>query len=223
MNELSIDSLVLKLDEKTVLSEKDEWTVFQENERMKIWKNKYGDFLKIMFIPFPPDYPETISDLTGLRNLYRDIITKEHGAIIEVDKEFYGDILLVKTLFKIPQDPTGFTYLGSFTLPMKDFCFVITAECHELGMTGVRECAIMLISEKIGSIPKGTLDGWSADPYDPNFNNCVLRNIADDEKYDKDFPNHPLTRTRKILSAIKDTMLLKEEIAVSEPFFETLE
>ena len=190
---------------------------------MKIWKNGFGDFLKITFIPAQPDYPETICDLTGLRNLYRVIITNELGALIEVDKEYYSDILLVKTLFKIPQDLTGFTYLGSFTLPMKDYCFVITAECHELGTTGVRECAIMLISEQIGLIPKGTLEGWFSDPYDPEFKNGVLRNLADDEKYDNDFLNYPLTRTRKILSAIKDNMLLKEEIAVSEPFFKSLE
>lgn len=214
MNELSIDSLVLKLDG---------WSMFQENKNMKIWKNEFNDYLKVIFIPVQPDYPDNINDLTGLRILYRNIITKEHGALIEVDKVYYGDILLVKTIFKIPQEPTGFTYLGSFTLPMKDYCFVITAECHELGMTGVRECTVMVISEQIGLIPTGTLDGWSADPYDPEFNNCVLRNLSDDEKYDKDFPDHPLTRTRKILNEILNNILLKEEIAFSVPFFSSLE
>lgn len=214
MNELTIDSLVLKLDG---------WTIIQEDKYIRIWKNDFGDILKLAFIPNPPDFPDTVTNLSDLRDFYRHVITKEHGAIVEINKEYYGDILLIKTLFKIPQESTGFTYLGSFTLPMEDFCFIMTVECHEYGTTGIRESVVLLISEKLGVVPKKTLDNWFSDPYDPDFENGVLRNLSDDEKYDNDFPNHPLTRTRQILKEVLNKILLKEEIAISEPFFKSLE
>ena len=41
--------------------------------------------------------------------------------------------------------------------------------------------------------------GWTQDPYDPTLDAPLLRNLAEDEQYDAQFPDHPLSRLRSIL------------------------
>lgn len=46
----------------------------------------------------------------------------------------------------------------------------------------------------------GYLEGWVQDPYDPRYRGVALRSIADNEEYDAQFPDHPLSRLRSTLS-----------------------
>ena len=46
-------------------------------------------------------------------------------------------------------------------------------------MTGARECAVLLVAEMEGLVPKGSLDGWFNDPYDPSLKNKVCGNLSD--------------------------------------------
>ena len=50
--------------------------------------------------------------------------------------------MAIKTIFKFPQDPTGMTYLGSYTIPFKKYSYVIKIQAPELGVTGMRDSII---------------------------------------------------------------------------------
>ena len=43
---------------------------------------------------------------------------------------------------------------------------------------------------------QGTYRGWARDPYDVFSNKGTLMNLAEDVKYDAEFPDHPLTKVR---------------------------
>jgi hypothetical protein len=49
----------------------------------------------------------------------------------------------------------------------------------------------------------GLPSGWIADPYDPTLRYDGMRNLADDPKYDAQFPEHPLSRSRAFMANLE--------------------
>ena len=66
----------------------------------------------------------------------------------------------------------------------------------EEGQRGVREAMVMVML----GMPKD----WMQDPYDKNFKKGIRRNKSEDEKFDSQFPYHPLTQARVFLNYIID-------------------
>jgi len=62
------------------------------------------------------------------------------------------------------------------------------------------------------------LEGWMFDPYDPARKDPLMRNLADDEKYDEAFPWHPLARVRRKLADIRETTRIDAAVSASAAF-----
>ena len=208
-DEVTINSL--KLDLK-------DWKLGEENNDVLSWYNKYGDNFMLNFFPTEPDLSND-ADIHSLRHFYRDIVSQSKGAVIEVEKDRIKNLPAIRTIFKFSQESTGFTYVASYTIPRENFSFVLRFVCPEHGMTGVRESILLIVAGKDGLVKEGTLQGWFSDPYDPEFKSDVLSNIADDEKYDEKFPEHPLSRARSMLREVKDNLIVDDEIYKSNEFF----
>lgn len=213
MKDVSIESIKIGLDN---------WNLYEEDASHKIWVNNFSDVLSIGFFPEKPNLPQYVGDIHSLRNFYRDIITESNGAIVEVEKEILKNFLVVRTIFKIAQDPTGFTYLASFSMIMENYTIIIKVECSEKGTTGLRESIVLLIAEQQGLIPRDTLDGWFYDPYDPAFKGKISNNVSDQEKYDTVLPDHPLSRARKILAYIREKISISDSISPTDQYFKDL-
>jgi hypothetical protein len=211
MNNITIESISLELEE--------EWELDGNTDSEKAWFNEFRDRLSLSFFSKKPDLPEDITDIHALRKFYRDMITKAKGAIIVVEKEYINSILAVKTIFKFSQNPTGFAYLASYTIPRKDFSFVLKVQCHEHGPTGLREAVILDKVIGKGLVDVETRSGWFFDPYDPDFNAPILSNLADSEEYDEHFPNHPLTRARNTMKMINGNVKFSDDILKAAKFF----
>ena len=91
-----------------------------------------------------------------------------------------------------------------------DFPHVWTIVDGERGMTGVREAIITTELMKAG---KFTVDeyqrSWAQDPYDPDYrevDGSVLRFVSDDVCYDVRFPDHPLSKVRRVLAALPESV-----------------
>lgn len=219
MKDITIESIKLNLNNWTIYDAKDEK---YNKEKIKIWTNTYGDVLTVNFFKQPPNLPQYVADIHSLRNFYRDIIFDAKGGLVEVEKEPFDAFTLIRSIFKIPQDPTGFTFLASFSLIMESYTFIIKVECPERGMTGTRECAVLLGAEMEGKVPKGTLDGWFTDPYDPSLKNKVCSNLSDQAQYDHFFPEHPLSRARSTLNLIRNNITFGKDMEPSDQYFTDL-
>ena len=125
MKNITIESVNLKPENWIIYDAKD------EKDKIKIWTNKYGDVLTLNFFKQPHNLPHYVADIHSLRNFYRDIIFESKGALVEVEKEPFEAFTLIRTIFKIPQNPTGFTFLASFSLIMDSYTFIIKVECPE--------------------------------------------------------------------------------------------
>ena len=50
---------------------------------------------------------------------------------------------------------------------------------------------------------------WAQDPYEPSYRGVdqrVLRFMSDDEAYDDRFPDHPLSKVRRVLAALPEAV-----------------
>ena len=201
------------------------WILFQESESKLVFGNdakEPSDVLSVHYFPIPPDIVAPLNDIKTLRDSYRSGANQAGAGLISADILTAGGVPAVKTLLKFPQEPTGMTYVGSISMPFRDFSYVVKVQCFEVGMTGAREAVVMahLLQEGKAEIDpeKNRLKGWSTDPYDPEQEFPNMPNMAEDEQWDGEFAGHPLTRVRRHLEKLLDTLDLDDELFEAEPF-----
>ena len=186
----------------------------------RIWHTTAGDGIGLYYFPTKPDIPTDISRLSDLRGFYRKAITPGAAALIELDTIKVDGCNGLWLLIKHPQQPNGMTYVGSLTLPFRDFSFVIKVQCIEQGITGIRDSIVLDRALADGRVTIGAedrLEGWWQDPYDPTYNAPVLRNLSDHEQYDDEFPQHPLSRARSLMRHIRRTLSVATEVKAAAP------
>ena len=194
------------------------WELASEEATSRVWYNEHGDALSVHFYGLPPDLPAPVSDLDALRSFYRQSMTQAGGAMVEVDPVAIDGCDALRTVVKAPQDPTGMTYLGGVTLPFASFSYVVKVQCPETGHTGFRESIVMAKLNPDFDEETGRAIGWWADPYDPGYEAPLLRNRADDAEWDDEAPDHPLSRCRRHLRQILETVSLPASVRTAPPF-----
>jgi hypothetical protein len=112
-------------------------------------------------------------------------------------------------------------YIGSYTLLSATFRYVIEVRATEHGITGLRDT--LVANEFLPDILEMSADGpilrgWFQDPYDPTYTMGILRNQSEDPKYDDQFPDHPLSRVRRYLATIAQSITIDETVKNTPPF-----
>jgi hypothetical protein len=136
--------------------------------------------------------------------------------IIEIETLVIDACPAVRTVFKGSQEPTDRTYLGALTFPFRDFSYVLKVQCEEVGMTGMRDMVVFIKLRRSGEpgldLDGGRMTSWLDDPYDPNENGSMTRNKSERPEYDAEFPNHPLSRARKLLDHLERTVRISDTV-----------
>ena len=106
----------------------------------------------------------------------------------------------------------AYVYTGMLISFAQGAWLLWTIVAGEHGTTGVREAVVTADLMNAGKL---TMDDyklhWAQDPYDPAHqgeDRRVLRFISDDESYDGQFPQHPLSKVRRLLAALPDYVQL---------------
>jgi hypothetical protein len=112
-----------------------------------------------------------------------------------------GGCTAVRTIFSVSQQPSGRTYIGSLTVPFRDFSFVFKCQCPERGMTGSKE-AILLDRSMAANEPMQKNDGRFHIPgWDP-----------DNPEHDAGFPDHPVARARRLLDHVAWSLVVAGDV-----------
>lgn len=187
------------------------WTKEKETESIIQWINPDEAMaLSVNFFPAKPDIP-TMKDIEQVRQFYRNNIVQVNGGLIQVDFMDFSGVAGIKTIFKIPQESTGTTYLASCTIPFANYSYVVKIQAPELGIIGFRETAISdrLIKEKVIESKE---NGWLCDPYDVDFKGGTPMNKSENSQYDSQFPSHPLTLARKFIDQVATQIKFYTEV-----------
>jgi hypothetical protein len=187
---------------------------------LKVWTNPEADVVTLNLFQTPPDIRVSLANLEGLRDMYREQVTVAKGGLIEVSTLEVSGILSIKSIFKLPQKMAGIAYVAAITIPYKDFSFVLKITCQERGFGGTRETRI-LEQRRLALLEKGdtrdVMIGWNADPYDPNFKSELLMTFAENQVFDSDFPDHPISRARFWIEKFEKTLTLEKSLLDFEP------
>jgi hypothetical protein len=172
-----------------------------ETGRIRVWHTPEGDGLGVYFFSVPPNLPPNAGSVDELADFYRRLVGDSGGKLVEVSVSAASGLLVVRTISSAPQKPTGRTYVGSLTLPFRDFSFVIKCQCAEHGTTGVKE-AILMARSRAAKEPM-TIEGGRF--HIPGWN-------PDDPKHDAAYPNHPVARVRRVLDHVAGSLVVAEDV-----------
>jgi len=138
-----------------------------------------------------------------IRNWAREFAKTKGGGLIEVRAKYPEARFIFKKL-KMP----GYYYAGVLFTKISDMSVIWTTTACELGTTGVREAVVTATLMKEGKLaPQDYERRWGQDPYEPAYrgvDKSVLRFMSDDEAYDEEFPQHPLSKVRRVLAALSN-------------------
>jgi hypothetical protein len=192
-----------------------------DRDGVRVWHTDAGDGLGLYYFPIPPDIDADLEDVDAVRACYRRGASESGMAIIEIDTPIIQERRCVHAILKVPQQPTGMSYLGSLTLPFRDFSYVLKVGCVERGLTGVREAVVfnqLLKDAAISVSRERRIEGWMADPYDTEVHTPLMRNMAEAKEYDGKFPEHPLTRARRVLDRVQATITIAPDLRNASSF-----
>lgn len=165
--------------------------------KVRVWRTPEGDGLGVYFFPVPPDLPANAASVDELGAYYRRLLGDSGGKLVEVAIVEAGGGPVVRTILSAPQQPSGRTYVGSLTVPFRDFSFVLKCQCAENGPTGLKE-ALLFDRSRASNEPMPIESGQF---HIPGWN-------PDDSKHDVEFPNHPVARVRRVLDHVAASLVI---------------
>ena len=143
----------------------------------------------------PFENPQFVID--GIHNCLSD-----NQGLIEVNSD-RQDKTKIYSIVKTKMEPSGVQYCLTFHFRILDEFYCVTGFFSENGITGEREATAFELACR-DEIIKENMIGWGRDPYDRNFTKGFLMNLSEDEKFDKMFPFHALSETRRFINKLME-------------------
>ena len=159
-----------------------------------------------MSIPIPTERAMPFDNPQAVIDGIHHALSESQGLIeVEAGQSKSGHCYIysvVKTL----KEPTGVQYCMTMHLKYPKNAVQIQGFFDESGTTGFRDAMVysMMSNEGLIKTTEDGIEGWSADPYDPNFKKGILMNCSENKVYDDQFPQHPLSELRRFVREIID-------------------
>jgi hypothetical protein len=172
----------------------------------KVWHTADGYGLGFYFFDKKPDISSGLTSTSQLRDNYSSLLGAKFR-VIDCQVQRLDTIPGVRLIVGgLDPESRAAVYVGSFTVPFRDFSYVIKMQAAERGVTGTREALLVnrALRDGTGSIQDGKFvpNGWS----------------FDDEKFDSLLPKHPLSRLREELKLIAGSVRMDEKVKRAAPF-----
>lgn len=176
------------------------------------WANDDGDVVSVHFFDLPPDLPTALDDGPTLRHTLTHYTAQVGGGLIEASVKTLGGLPALRQILKLPLPgrPNGQAFIGSFTVPRAGCSAVVKIQAAEHGMTGMREAVVLA---KVGMEQY-----FRPHPYAPDVQGGLPFHAADHERWDAEFPDHPLTRVRRTLAALAEAVGVASDFAALPAF-----
>jgi len=179
-----------------------DWSEEDPSGGYRVWRDHQHNVLSLTALDKPLAIPQ---DETALRDWSRNLAESRGAGLIEV-RAVAGRIATgVGLIYKRLELP-AYVYTGMLIIPGREAFQVWTIVAGERGTTGVREALVTDELMKTGKLTTQDYErSWAQDPYDASYHGVdrsVLRFVSDDECYDSRFPEHPLSKIRRVLAAL---------------------
>jgi tetratricopeptide (TPR) repeat protein len=197
------------------------WNHTRRSPESLEWCNAEGDTLCARVHPQSTAQLPALSDPESLRAFYRQEAATRGGCLISVETVHVAGVRSAKIINKYERLP-AYAYDGTLIIPLKDVEYTITMDSIERGITGERDALVTSHLASRGELkieksedPGGgrRIKGWFQDPYDPAYQGRALYSMSDDERLDALFPHHPLSKIRRYLAGVQNTLVIDQAVA----------
>ncbi len=180
------------------------WTEVAPEGQFRVWRDAAGDMVALAV----PNERDELSDCrteAEVRRSARQVAEQRGGGLIEATLHSGPPRSVVSLVYKRLLGP-GYVYTGMLFMVRGTTTAVWTVVAGEHGTTGVREAIITAEMMSSGELTIESYQrAWAYDPYDPTYagvDRSVLRFMSDDERFDARFPQHPLSKVRRVLAEL---------------------
>lgn len=185
------------------------WSEDASSIDFRVWHDSAGDVLSLSIFDTFRHLPE-VSDEIAIQHWSRSFAEAQGAGLIEASVTS-GSIGLI---YKRLQRPT-YVFTGMVLMPRQEACLVWTIVATERGTTGLREAVITCELMSAGKLTIQDYErSFAQDPYDVSYRGVErsnLRFISDDRCYDEQFPEHPLSKVRRILATLPASVHLRSD------------
>ena len=198
----------------------------QDDANCRLWVAP-GPTLVQQTLIMPADFSCDLRNPAGFREELQKQAQSMGSALIQCDftkVQGLGAVCLISKFWSapVPTDPNmGKDYNGAWFFPLAEGCFYIRVAAQEQSMTGVRESMVTMLLHKQGKLdlPKASRPASAGDDLGAAMKKqALVPSPSDDEQYDVDFPEHALTRVRRLLKHIGGTLTLAPELKNAKPY-----
>ncbi len=186
------------------------WKEDNSTADLRIWRDADGAVLSLAVdVAVTFDVHKDLSDETEVRRYARGLAESRSGGLIEAHARCTKVGPTAFWIYKRLEVP-AYIYTGMLMACAHELPFLWTVVDGEGQTTGIREAVVTAGLLRSGKLtPANYEQCWAHDPYDPAYRGVdrrVLRGISDDACYDAQFPEHPLSKVRRVLAALPDNM-----------------
>jgi hypothetical protein len=180
------------------------WTEESAGRGSRLWRDTDGDVLSLTLFDTDLGLPG-FSNQSELQQFSRRFASSRGAGLIEM-KVANGSLgPTLSLIFKQLEKPS-YIFTGMLLVPNQSSPQIWSLVATERGTTGLREAVVTAQLFSAGKLTIENYDrSWAQDPYDPSYrevDQSLLRFVSDDASYDEKFPQHPLSKVRRILATL---------------------
>jgi len=169
--------------------------------QVRAWSTPDADGLGVYYFAQTPDLPQT-SESRDFVEVYRSRLKESGGRLVEMSFLRVGGRRAVRVIMKTEPGPAGVLYVGSITIPFLDTSFVLKVQCEERGVSGVREA--VLLERRLAA--REDSNSGESDAERRRWN-------PDRAEFDREFPDHPVSRVRRVLRHLAKSVTFTADVA----------
>src|SRR6516165_9355927 len=182
------------------------WRIAEARDHWMVWRDADGDVLSlaVQAKSLQNDLP-SLSDEDAVRRYCRGLAESGRAGLVEATTTASSHGPAIRLIYKKLTIP-AFQFTGMLIMPMPNATCIWTTVAGEHGTTGIREAVITAELMNQGKLTVESYQAsWAQDPYDSAYcgvDRSTLRYLSDDESYDPQFPQHPLSKVRQELRTL---------------------
>jgi hypothetical protein len=180
------------------------WTEESAGRGSRLWRDSDGDVVSLTLFDSDLGLPD-LSNQADLQHYCRRFASSRGAGLVEINVATGSLGPTLGLIFKQLERP-AYTFTGILLVPLQSSPQIWTVVATERGTTGIREAVVTAQLFSAGQLTiENYARSWARDPYDPSYrevDQSVLRFVSDDACYDERFPQHPLSKVRRILATL---------------------
>jgi len=178
---------------------------------LRVWRSSQKDVLSLAEQRGSLGLP-SLGDTVGLQHWCRAMAERRSAGLIEV-RVNTGELGATVSLIFKRLEGDAYIFTGMLLIPSREASRVWTVVSGECGTTGVREATVAAQLINAGRLTvEDYRRSWAQDPYEATYagvDRSVLRFVSDDERYDDQFPEDPLSKVRRVLAALPSSVRME--------------